>query len=172
MSQDINYVESIAAALQATVNENTEVDWDSFLNIEKETMISSSCGTHLNVFKGTWKRRFKEVATSLNIQIKSNSGDANTWKTLISNELKAKNISMPTSTSETSASAGTPTSRMSKAHNNPISADEKQSAIRYLDVLADADKWRLKSGRFTEDNILQAIKDSAFEHPCLSYTYC
>ena len=58
---------------------------------------------------------------------------------------------------------------MESVHNNSISADDKKSAITYLENLPVEEKWRLKSGRFIEDIVMQAINDSAFEHPCLSY---
>ncbi|KAG2230560.1 hypothetical protein INT48_009900 [Thamnidium elegans] len=158
MSQDINYVESIITALQATVSEDNEVDWYLFLNAEKETIINSYCGTYLNVFKGTWKRRFKEVASSLNFRIKNDSGDANNWQTLISDELKAKKKDV---------------FYISKHNNKHITILSvlliKKSAITYLENLPVEKKWRLKSGRFIEDIVMQAINDSTFEHPCLSY---
>ncbi|KAG1472238.1 hypothetical protein G6F56_001656 [Rhizopus delemar] len=188
MSQDINYVESITTALQATVNEDNEVDWDLFLSVEKETIINSYCGTHLNVFKGTWKRRFKEVASRLNFRIKKDSGDTNNWRTLIYNELKAKikkssksastttstTVSTTTSTTastttSTTASTTVSTKSTKSVRNNSISADDKKIATAYLENLSVDEKWRLKSGRFVEDIVMQAINDSTFEHPCLSY---
>ncbi|KAG0768511.1 hypothetical protein G6F24_001872 [Rhizopus arrhizus] len=141
MSQDINYVEFITAALQTTVNEDNEVHWDLFLSAERETIINSYCGTPLNVFKGTWKRRFKEVTSSLNFRIKNDSGDTNNWQTLIYDELKVKR-----KTSSISASTTTSTKSTESVHNNSISADDKKKGI-----------------------VMQAINDSTFEHSCLSY---
>ncbi|KAI7889424.1 uncharacterized protein EV154DRAFT_565388 [Mucor mucedo] len=100
MSQDINYAESIITdALQATVNEGSEVYWDLFLNTAKDKVINSYCGTHLDVLKRAWKRRFKEVASRLKFRVKNDSGDANSWQILISNELKAKRKSSSLSAS-------------------------------------------------------------------------
>jgi hypothetical protein len=55
------------------------------------------------------------------------------------------------------------------SHNNLISADEKESAISYLENLPVEEKWKLKSGRLVEDVIMQAINDGHYEHPCLSF---
>ncbi|KAI9279893.1 hypothetical protein BY458DRAFT_545049 [Sporodiniella umbellata] len=155
---------TITTAIQATVNEDNEVDWDMFLIAEKETIINSYYGTYLNVFKRTWKHPFKEVASRLNFRIKNDSGDTNNWQTLIYDELKAKR-----KTSFISASTTTSTKSTKSVHNNSISADDKKSAITYLEKLPVEEKWRLKSGRFIEDVVMQAINDSTFEHPCLSY---
>jgi hypothetical protein len=113
------------------------------------------------VFKGTWKRRFKEVASNLNFRIKNDSGDTNNWQTLIHDELKAKR--------KTSSISASTTKGTKSVHNNFISADDKKSAITYLENLPVEEKWRLKSGRFIEDIVMQVINDSTFEHPCLPY---
>lgn len=165
MSQDIDYVESVKAALRATVGEENEVDWDLFVNAEKETIIGSYCGTNLNTFKGTWKRRFKEAASQLNFRIKDSSGDTNNWKTLIFDRLKEKRKTPLKSTCSTSSNSTSTTS----LNNNFISDDEKESARTYLRNLRAEEKWRLKSGRYVEDVVLKAVNDCSFEHPCLSY---
>lgn len=35
--------------------------------------------------------------------------------------------------------------------------------------LPATDKWILQGGKYVEDGVLEAIKDSSFQHPCLSY---
>lgn len=97
---------AITAALQAIVNEDNEVDWDAFVEAEKETIFNSYDDTHLNIFKGKWKRRYRQVASNLNFLLKNNSGDTNNWQTLIANELKAKRKTPSPSSTTTTTTTG------------------------------------------------------------------
>lgn len=137
--------------------------------MQENTITNSYSGANLNVFKGVWKHRFREVASRLKFRLENDSGDNNQWQTLISDKLKAEKKSSSSATTSTATSTATGTKSSKSVHNNPISTDDKKCAIDYLKSLPAEDKWRLKSGRFVEDVVKQAINDSAFEVPCLSF---
>lgn len=104
--------------------------------MQENTITNSYSGANLNVFKGIWKRRFREVASRLKFRIENDSGDNNQWQTLISDKLKAEKRFSSSAT--TSTATGTKSSK--SAHNNPISADDKKCAIDYLENLPAEDK--------------------------------
>jgi hypothetical protein len=136
--------------------------------MEKETIINRYDGTRLNMFKGEWKRRYRQVASNLNFFVKNNSDDSDNWQALVVNELKVRKKT-PSSSPTTTITRRSATKSTKFSHNNLISADEKESAISYLENLPVEEKWKLKTGRLVEDVIMQAINDSHYEHPCLSF---
>lgn len=136
----------------------------------KDSIINNYQEINLTTFGGLRKRRFEEVAQKLNLCWKNSHGDSQ-WKTLISDPLKGEKKLMSSAATTTTANTTANITTMIKTTciNRAVDQVSKARAISYLEQLDAVDKWGLKSGNYVEDTVLKAIRDSCYDHPCLSF---
>lgn len=106
----------------------------------------------------------------MSLRPRNDNGDSD-WKTLILDTLKGKKKLMSSAVTTTTATttANITTTLKSTCINRAVNQVTKARAIHYLQQLNTVDKWKLRSGRYVEDGVLEAVKESSFRHPCLSY---
>lgn len=98
------------------------------------------------------------VASDMNMRFINSSGAGIGWKSIIYT-LKNERKSQQTTT----------IASMKSWRNNLLDGDRKAKILSHLVNMPVEDKWRLMRGRCVKDAFVETIKDSSFEHPCLSY---